>query len=340
MIKTFQTFLLGLKKKKVSLQELEQQSASLTYAQFAEQILVFEAQGVLLPIKAHGTNGKNPTLGLGYHIRLQPLQQDYHKELIAARIELHSFIRLESYFDLPAARWQADYPYLQAIHTYLNRQPLPTTFAAAPERSFELVSNEKWISELGGKEVLERIGLWNKLLIIPVADPLMFAINPRNVLAAKQSHLIVENKTTYQALLPVLQETAFSTLIYGVGNKVVKSIENFDYQYPIPSSEHTFYYFGDIDHEGLTIWYQLSKKITVEPALPFYSQVLSKSSPSGKHNQMRREESIEAFTRYFPHPLRNQIEKSLAEGNYYPQEILTTADLQKIWRETTWTPTR
>lgn len=68
MIKTFQTFLLGLKKKKGTLQELEQLSVSLTYAQFAELILALEAQGVILQIKAHGTNGENPVLGLGYHI--------------------------------------------------------------------------------------------------------------------------------------------------------------------------------------------------------------------------------------------------------------------------------
>ncbi|AXI00770.1 hypothetical protein DV702_14290 [Sporosarcina sp. PTS2304] len=333
------TFLLNLKKKTVTLHELEQFCSSLNYATFSELILSLESDNVLTPIKSHGTNNKQPALGLGYRIHLQSLQQQFHKELVAARIQLHPFIRIETYFNLPFERWHGDYPYLKAIHAYLNRQSLPTTYAAAPERSFELVSNEKWITELGGKEVLERIELWGKLLIIPVADPLMFAINPNKVQATTQMHLIIENKTTYQALLPVLQDTDFSTLIYGVGNKIVKSIENFHHQYPVLNSEHSFYYFGDIDYAGLTIWYNLSKKVKIQPALPFYEEALSKPSPSGKQNQTRNNEAVGAFSSYFPKELQQQIEQSLADGMYYPQEILQTNELQTIWREANWMPT-
>lgn len=337
MEKHVHAFLLGLKKKTVTLHELEQISSSLTYNAFAELIHSLELKGILLPIKSHGTNGKHLALQLGYRINRQPLQNEFHKELVAARMELHLLIRMESYFSLPFEQWQRDYPYLKSINSYLNRHVLPTTYAPAPERSFELVANEKWITELGGKEVLERIELWDKLLVIPVADPLMFAVNPSKVQEPKQMHLIVENKTTYQALLPVLQDTEFATLIYGVGNKIVKSIENFDHQYPTLTSEHTFYYFGDIDYAGLTIWYRLSQKVKVHPALPFYQAALSKNSPSGKHNQTRMEESVHAFLAYFLVKDQQKIEQSLAEGKYFPQEMLQTSELQTIWREATWT---
>ena len=329
-------FLLGLKKKTVSLHELEQIGSSLTYEAFAELIQSLELNRILLPIKSHGTNGKHLSLQLGYRVNIQPLQNKFHKELVAARLELHPLIRIESYFSLPFEQWHRDYTYLKAINSYLNRQVLPTAYAPAPERSFELVANEKWITELGGKEVLERIELWDKLLIIPVADPLMFAVNPSKVQASKQMHLIVENKTTYQALLPVLQDTEFATLIYGVGNKIVKSIENFDHQYPITTSEHTFYYFGDIDYAGLTIWYRLSQKVKIQPALPFYQAALSKTSPSGKQNQPRMEEAIREFLAYFPAKDQQIIEQSLADGKYFPQEILQTSELQTTWREATW----
>ncbi|MHA6261364.1 Wadjet anti-phage system protein JetD domain-containing protein [Sporosarcina sp. CAU 1771] len=337
MEKSIRTFLLNLKKKTVTLHELEQIASTRTYPEFAKLILSLESDGVLSPIQSHGTNGKQPALRLSYRIHIQSLQNEFHKELVAARVKLHSLIRIEHYFELPFARWQSDYPYLLAIHTYLNDQPLPTTYAAAPERSFELVANEKWITELGGKELLERIELWDKLLIIPVADPLMFAINPRKVLAANQRHLIVENKTTYQALLPKLQETDFSTLIYGVGNKIVKSIENFAHQYPVHDCEHTFYYFGDIDYAGLTIWHRLSEKVSVLPALPFYKAALLKTSPSGKQNQARLDAAVQAFNTFFPIDLQQQIEQKLADGYYYPQEILQTSELQAIWRDSDWT---
>jgi hypothetical protein len=89
------------------------------------------------------------------------------------------------------------------------------------------------------------------LKIIPVSDRLMFALNPRLLQEKKQWHLIVENKTTYQGLLPALKETCFSTLIYGSGNKITGSMELFQNQYPI-EAEHIFCYFGDLDKSGIT----------------------------------------------------------------------------------------
>lgn len=289
-----------------------------------------------MPIKSKGTNGKHPSLALGYRIRTRPLQEEFHAELVKARLRLHPLIQLEPYFQLSFAHWFDDLPYLEHIHHYLESRPLPTNHAPAPERSFELVGNEKWITDLGGKELLERIGLWDKLRIIPVSDPLMFAINPSRLYAPVQDHFIVENKTTYQALLPVLPESAMSTLIYGVGNKIVKSIENFHYQYPVKATAHRIHYFGDIDHAGVQIWHRLNNKCQAKPALPFYELALSKTPPVGKNNQLHAKEALEAFSAYFPRDLQNLMATALADGQYYPQEILTTEELQTCWRDMRW----
>lgn len=80
-------------------------------------------------------------------------------------------------------------------------------------------------SEAHGGEMLRKTGLWKKINVFTVSDPLMLALNPKRLTDSIQRHLIVENKTTYQALLPALRESEFSTLIYGQGNKVVRSIE-------------------------------------------------------------------------------------------------------------------
>lgn len=331
-----QNHLLALTKKTIRLAELEDLSPpGYTYAQFANTILSLETEGVLIPIKSHGTNGKHPTLALSYRIRIEPLQNDLHSELVNAKIVLHPDIRLERYLKLPYSVWKADFPYIERIDRYLKGHSLPNSFAPAPERSFELVGNEKWITDLGGKELLERIGLWTKLHILPVADPLMFAINPSRLQDSNLHHLIVENKTTYQALLPVLRETQTTTLIYGVGNKIVKSIENFHHQLPV-DAQHHFHYFGDIDHAGISIWHRLSKKELVKPALPFYELALSKQPPAGKTNHTRDEEAIEAFINHFSEQLADQIRTSLDAGLYYPQEIATTNELQACWRSLSW----
>ncbi|MFD1206275.1 MULTISPECIES: Wadjet anti-phage system protein JetD domain-containing protein [Sporosarcina] len=331
-----QNYLLTLSKKTLRLAELEDLSPSgYTYAQFADTILSLETEGVLIPIKSHGTNGKHPMLALGYRIRIEPLQKDLHSELVNAKIILHPDIGLERYLKLPYSVWKADFPYIEKIDYYLKNHSLPDNFVPAPERSFELVGNEKWITDFGGKELLDRIGLWTKLYILPVADPLMFAINPSCLQDSDLHHLIVENKTTYQALLPVLRDTQTTTLIYGVGNKIVKSIENFHHQLPVDAHHH-FHYFGDIDHAGISIWHRLSKKELVKPALPFYELTLSKQPPAGKTNQTPNEEALEAFTRHFSEHLANQIQTSLEAGLYYPQEIAATNELQACWRSLSW----
>src|SRR5699024_7116807 len=112
-------------------------------------------------------------------------------------------------------------------------------------------------------------------------------------------HLIVENKTTYQALLPVLTQTEFSTLIYGSGYKIVKSIENVDHQLPLQGKQR-FYYFGDLDRAGITIWNNLNHRKPAVPAYPFYHACLQKTAVPGKTNQRPDPKALQAFFPFFP----------------------------------------
>lgn len=187
--------------------------------------------------------------------------------------------------------------------------------------------------------LLKRLGLWEQLLIHPVSDPLMFAINPqalKSTASLRSLHLIVENKTTFQALLPVLPSSTFSTLIYGGGNKITGNMDMFPLQYPVTGREQVFYYFGDLDVEGIRIWYDTHKRQAMVPALPFYEACLAKPFVPGKSNQRRNEDAVQAFVHYFSTDQQALIARCLGSGNYYPQEILTTEELQVIWRSEEW----
>ena len=307
-----------------------------SYENFAAEILRLEEEGILEIVKSKGRN--NHPLSLAYHYRINKghLKKEHHRKIQAYHLKCHPTIRLDAYFSLDDTVWQQDLPYIKKINTYLNTFGFPSDEVPAPERSFELVQDEKWIVEGKGSDLLDRIDLWEKLKILPVSDPLMFALHPECLQGTKHLHLIVENKTTYQALLPALKETNFTTLIYGCGNKIVKSIENFHNQLPI-QGEHLFYYFGDLDHSGISIWHSLNKRQTVIPAHAFYSACLQKSAVPGKTNQRPRELALQEFLPYFSKDEEMQIRDSLGAGTYYPQEILKTRDLQQIWRETAWT---
>lgn len=335
MYENVQKHLLRLKRKTISIDELAELSPlKQSYEQFAAQILELERENILQMVKARGRNNRTPELANHYRINKYELNRTYHKELQAYRLQFHHAIDLDAYFKLTPNEWMEDLPFLEKINHYLETYGLPTEKAPAPERSFELVGDEKWIEEKGS-ELLQRINLWEAMQIFPVSDPLMFAIHPLRTSEQQHFHLIVENKTTYQALLPVLQRTIFSTLIYGVGNKIVKSIENFTNQYPV-SGTHIFFYFGDLDQSGITIWHGLNEREQAIPALPFYEACLTKEVAYGKTNQRPNEMALTKFLTFFSKNAQQKIESILSEGAYYPQEVLKTAELQEIWLNTDW----
>ncbi|WP_342742017.1 MULTISPECIES: Wadjet anti-phage system protein JetD domain-containing protein [Sporolactobacillus] len=324
-------------KKTIELGELEKLLTPFfqTYETFADRILQFEKENVLIMVRSTGRTTRTPSLALKYRINKSALSGNYHKELQRYRAKLHTAINLDGYYRADPSLWEKHLPYLLKIDRYLKTHGFPTDLVPAPERSYELVEDEKWIDEKGGKELLEKIGLYARLTIIPVSDPLMFAINPLKLNEKEQYHLIVENKTTYQGLLPVLKETDCATLIYGCGKAVVKSIEQFPMQYPI-SAKHHFLYFGDLDREGLSIWYSLNQKQAARPALPFYQACLKKAPAVGKAYQRSRSVAEDQFLACFSEQQAERIRTMLHDGKYYPQEILKTRELQHIWRGTDW----
>lgn len=323
------------KRSTISLEELEQLAPKVdTYEQFAALILDFEHDNILQMVKSQGRNYRTPSIAYKYRIHRHTLNRTYHQELQTYRLTFHNAIDLDAYFNLDHAQWAEDLPYLKKIHAYIVKKGLPTEKVPAPERSFALVGDEKWI-ENKGSDLLHRIQLFEAMKIFPVTDPLMFAINPAHVNQDHHKHLIVENKTTYQALLPALTETKFSTLIYGSGNKIPKSIENFPDQFPV-KGEHVFFYFGDIDQSGITIWHSLHQRQCAIPAIPFYEACLQKQKAYGKTNQRPNEQALAAFRTFFNKKASDHIQALLSEGAYYPQEVLKTKELQAIWLEANW----
>ncbi len=307
-----------------------------SYELFATKILELEESGLLTMVKSKGRNTRRPSLAFQYRINKSILVEDFHLELQQYRRKLSPLINIDYYYGKDDSIWKADLPYLLKINQFIATNPQLNSPVPAPERSYQLVGDEKWIVEKGGKELLERIGLYDQLQIISTAEPLMFAINPNLINSVEQYHLIVENKATYQGLLPTITATNFSTLIYGSGKAVIGSINEFYKQYPV-TAKHHFLYFGDLDREGILIWHLLSKIQPTELALPFYHACLLKEPVKGKGYQRKRSEAVKAFTSHFSNKTANHIEQFLADGMYLPQETLGTDELQSIWRDTDWT---
>ncbi|KHD84366.1 Wadjet anti-phage system protein JetD domain-containing protein [Heyndrickxia ginsengihumi] len=323
------------KKSTITLSELERVANPLdTYDDFAAAVQALLDEGFIKAVKSHGTNWKN--LPNSFRIQKGKVMQPLIGEIQEMQFKVHPAIDLRPYFSSSKKRWMEDKPWIVMIDQYIQKNGLPTNYTNSSERSYELMKDEKWIDEKGGKAILEKINLFDKLKIMKTPDPLMFAINPTQLLSNQRvhKHLIVENKATYSGLLDSLSTTNFTTLIYGSGWKIASSLNQLSNQLGLTKKEeqHEVYYFGDLDYEGISIYFHLYEKYNVKLAQCFYEALLRKAFYKGKENQTRNDVAFQHFLHYFGKDDQEIIAALFEENGYYPQEALTKEELYTIWR--------
>lgn len=318
-------------KNPINLMDIEQKMPGDAKEKFEKAIWALEDSGILIPKPKKGSRGKVRPIYYVYGVNQDLLKADYIEKIHTFQRQAAPGIDLKYYLTHSETIWQKDLPFLKQIDTYLKSYGFPQEEATSPERSYALTQNEKWIDEEGGHKLLKRINLWDEMKISKYPDPLMIAVNREALGKHSHKHLIVENKSTYYLLLDVLKETSFTSLIYGCGWKVVAGLEGTYKQLGIEEDESTFYYFGDLDHEGMAIYNNISDKVNL--AIPFYEALLKKEASCGKWNQTKREIVLEAFSKNFEPQDAILIRKQLQEGFYYPQEAIRKEDILEIWRK-------
>lgn len=167
---------------------------------------------ILLPSKS----------GTHYSINKHLLMKRQQEQIIKVQHELKSDIKLEAYLSLPERVWEADYPYILLVDRYLLESCQEEM--STPECAYLMTGNEKWIDEEGGKEILQRLGVWERLPIVSYSDPLAITIN-RKLAHTSCKHLIVENKSIFYRASKVIQELPIASLIYGEGWHITSGIE-------------------------------------------------------------------------------------------------------------------
>lgn len=330
-------YLLGCSLQTISLLEMERVlPGGAEYGELALMVERLMAEGALVPIRAHGMNQGSPPLPNGYRIKKHKLQVDFFEEIRSRQLGLHPLIDLDGYFKSSQVLWHGEQEWLDKLQEYLVIQGLPQGEASVWQRSYEILGDEKWISQGGGRAFLQRVRIFDKLKIVDLVEPLMFALNPQHIHDVVCYHLIVENKTTFDALVEVLPDTDFLTLIYGAGKCFLNSITQLERQLNMPGVQHRLYYFGDLDLEGIKIWHILNKRRQASLALPFYQALLRKQFYQGKENQCKDEKAYKEFCACFSEVEQQDIEDLFGRQGYYPQEALTMQELQDLGRTTCW----
>lgn len=308
-------------------------SGEIDYQSFAKAVQLLEEKDILRPVKSHKTNNKPIALYNTYRINKSYFKDQLLDQIQSFKLDAHENLDLQSYFSLDEKEWKKDLPYILIINKYIKENAFPHNEASAPERSYELVADEKWIDEKGGKSLLQRLGILDMLKISYNTDPLMLAINSRLINNQPYIHMIVENKASFYDFLNCIEETNLTSLVYGSGWKIVSNIIMLEKQLGLKDSKQQLYYFGDLDYEGISIWHTLNEKKPILPAVDFYRALIQKPMSKGKENQKENSKAVENFISYFSIEEASKIKELLKGKSYYPQEGLNKDEIKAIWEK-------
>jgi hypothetical protein len=317
------------------------------YYSFAESIEKLTQQEFISPVKASGLNGLNPPLYEKYRIAVKRDEPDgatkqklltwYHPQINTAHYLTHF------------TDYQEDEPYLTRLDSFLKQHK---DFASWPmitanERSFQIFFDEKWLLSSHGRLFCQRTGLsLDALRCYQTYEPFFYYPAGFPLATDKINVLIVENKDTFFSLKGLFQQgintwygCAFSLLIYGEGRKIQKSFSFFGELGEYRDYKGVFYYFGDLDPEGILIWYDIKRQygISLQPFILFYNALFDRYwanasllKEGNKGGQKYSEEAVEAFLAYFDERRATGILQMLKEGKYLPQEGLNYVLLKEL----------
>ncbi len=99
--------------------------------------------------------------------------------------------------------------------------------------------------------------------------------------------------------------------------------------------EDRYFYFGDIDSEGISIYNRLRARYPeydIRPATALYAFILQKAGPEGARplRRSQRAGSLSPFLEFFDAETGNAIRQIITTGRYLPQEVLNATDLLRF----------
>lgn len=325
--------------KKLQLEEIRKQKKIESYQELYDFVARQVEQRVYKPVKASGWNGKKPPLYNAYW--LEEAKKDYSHLVEELKYALRTDISID-YYLAHLEEYEKDRDYVLSLNEYLGEKEKLQIPMSQNERCFDIWQQEKFLSQGPGKKICNRCGVeLSKLAFYETYEPLAYYAMNRKV---PQNILIIENKDTFFTMRRLMLKgqnifwgVEIDTLIYGAGKGIVKAFQGLELSgedYML-EAENVFYYFGDLDYEGIQIYQSLIDAVgEVREIIPFreaYECMLQKCNcykndpPKTKAGQKRK--LREKFLTYFDLKIQNQIKELLEQGLYLPQECINEVDL-------------
>lgn len=310
-------------KKKVTLDSIEKRG----FTSYEEEVAYVHKQmqdGLLTPMKSSATNDRYPPLYLKYWMTTEE-KQDYSDELNHLHYALDPTYYLSHQKEYEKVR-----SFVLALQQYLSR-PHQRGKVSAREGAYEIFGYEKVFDE--NKHLLAHLGLsLEDLDFYETVEPIAYYTN-----GLFQNALIVENSSPYFTIRDLLlhhQTTflgeSFDTIIYGAGHRIESTLKEAKLSFlPYDLEKCRFYYCGDIDYEGLSIFDNARKLLPMKPFDAMYRLMLDHATNCQLTlmKEKQTQPSDDVYTCFAP-DLHSRMQEVLKSGYYIPQEIINRRDLE------------
>ncbi len=310
------------------------------YPEFARSINYLEKEDKIRPVKAWKRNGMSPTLYNGYQII--SLEKEFSPEEKQKFLTFYHPLINMSYFLTHPDKYRKYEEYLKKLDRFLKDNSDLDSMPALTinERSFQIFNDEKWLLK-SGQNFLKNIGLtYDKLNCYQTFEPFFYYTGK---ITDKINALIIENKDTFYSLKMLFQNNVytwngidFNILIYGEGKKIIKSFSFFNELEEYKNYKATFYYFGDIDPEGIRIWNSLNEiaEYKITPFTFFYSYLMDNFKDQApeleKDQKIPDKEIINSFLSFFHKDMEKDIKDIFEKACYLPQEAINYSILEVL----------
>ena len=329
----------------VELQQIFQES---DYELFHIQVEKLVESGVLVPVKSSKTNGRLPPLFNKYRI-IKP-REDYSGYLASVR-RLNPLLNIAGYLQKPEL-YKKHWELVEGISKYLwFARDLLDNPMSRKERSFSVWGREKLLDEHMAlvREVLKFNRLDEHFLnYYDTPEPFFeYHHQPSELMTV----LIIENKDTWFTFRKLMQAsgknnisgTEVNVLLYGEGNKITKKGALEEYRTTMLGGQGgqggqaaRFLYFGDLDWEGIRLFFrtrEANPSLDIKPFVYLYRLMLELAESIELPKSLDQRGVIgplHEFLSLLGLTEESSLTSILAEGRYIPQEIVNYQVTAKI----------
>lgn len=306
------------------------------YDEYCKWINILIEEKLIRQIKSSGPNGLRPVLYKRYQV-LKIVEDTQHYLLEVKK--LNPVFNIEGYLN-KLQRFLVEREIVLKIDEFIRKKMiLLENPASINERSFQIFGKEKFIrSNTICKSVLAfNSEIEEYLNMYHTPEPFFEQTVVDNIDADIINVLIIENKDTWYTLKKLMKGNSrmlygirFDSLIYGEGKKITRkrdSLTEFSQTYYDNEIPARYYYFGDLDMEGIAIFESvvrvnpdLNIKVFSELYIDMLKEAEGRTMPMS--SELQQHCNGEVFYRSFTEVQIGIISELLSSGKYIPQEIL------------------